>query len=256
MTKPHAGSEGPGLWPKLCINGIENAALLAFIIFKTYLLKEFGKQAYSDTAYFNFEGNEPLQKCFNRDLDPGRIITELGILHRRAIKPGGTLIIFDEIQFCNPALTALKYFYENAPQYHIVCAGSLLGVALSKPLSFPVGKVDLRVLRPMSFYEFVLANGEERLLAALAELALGEPVPEAFTGRLMDLLNTYYIVGGMPEAVAKWLETRDVSEVENIQRGILNSYELDFAKHAPVTDIPKLSLIWQSIPSQLARERR
>jgi len=221
---------------------------------KTYLLKEFDKQAYNDIAYFNFEGNETLQKCFERDLDPERIIVELGMLHRRAIKPGETLLVFDEIQFCNRALTALKYFYENAPHFHIACAGSLLGVALAKPLSFPVGKVDLRVLRPMSFYEFALASGEEAMLSFLAALGREKPVPEAFAGRLTDLLTAYYIVGGMPEAVAKWLETRDVAEVEVVQRRILDSYELDFAKHAPVSDIPKLNLIWKSIPSQLARE--
>ena len=221
---------------------------------KTYLLKEFGKQAYDDMAYFNFEGNEPLHKCFERDLDPERIIIELGVLHRRAIKPGETLLVFDEIQFSNRALTALKYFYENAPQYHIACAGSLLGVALAKPLSFPVGKVDLRFLRPLSFFEFALANGEEEMLSFLAGLHREKPVPETFTGRLTDLLTAYYIVGGMPEAVAKWLDTRDVAEVENVQRRILDSYELDFAKHAPVSDIPKLNLIWKSIPSQLARE--
>jgi predicted AAA+ superfamily ATPase len=168
--------------------------------------------------------------------------------------PGKTLLVFDEIQFCSRALTALKYFYENTPQYHIACAGSLLGVALAKPLSFPVGKVDLRVLRPMSFYEFALAAGEEEMLAFLAGLGREVPVPEAFTGRLTDLLTAYYIVGGMPEAAAKWLETHDVTEVEAVQRRILDSYELDFSKHAPVSDIPKLNLIWKSIPSQLARE--
>jgi predicted AAA+ superfamily ATPase len=221
---------------------------------KTYILKEFGKQAYADVAYFNFEGNEPLQKCFERDLDPKRIIAELGVLHHGAIKPGTTLIILDEIQFCNRALTALKYFCEDAPQYHIAAAGSLLGVALSKPLSFPVGKVDLRALRPLSFYEFMLAAGEQEMTAFLAGLGVEKPVPETFTGRLTDLLNIYYLVGGMPEAAAKWFETRDIAEVETIQRRILDSYELDFAKHAPAADIPKLNLIWKSVPSQLARE--
>jgi len=221
---------------------------------KTYLLKEFGKKAYADLAYFNFEGNEPLQKCFDQDLDPQRIISELGVFHHRAIKPGETLIIFDEIQFCNRALTALKYFYENAPQYHIVCAGSLLGIALSKPLSFPVGKVNLHVLRPLSFYEFMLANREEELAGFLAELAADKEIPELFTAKLRELLRNYYVAGGMPEAAAKWIETKDVAEVEAVQRRILDAYELDFAKHAPATDIPKLDLIWKSIPSQLARE--
>ena len=221
---------------------------------KTYLLKEFGKQAYSDFAYFNFEGNEPLQKCFDRDLDPQRIISELGVFHRRAIKPGETLVIFDEIQFCNRALTALKYFSEDAPQYHIACAGSLLGIALSKPLSFPVGKVDLRVLRPLGFYEFMLANGEGELADFLSELPADKDVPEIFKVKLQELLRNYYVAGGMPEAAAKWIETKDVAEVEAVQRRILDSYELDFAKHAPTADIPKLGLIWKSIPNQLARE--
>lgn len=221
---------------------------------KTYLLKDFGAQAYSDVAYFNFEGNEPLHKCFEMDLNPQRIITELGIFRRANIKPVETLIIFDEIQFCNRALTALKYFCEDAPQYHIACAGSLLGIALSKPLSFPVGKVDLHILRPMSFYEFLMANQEEQMLGFLAELDTDKEIPEIFTGRLINLLNNYYIVGGMPEAVAKYLETKDINQVEMIQRKILDSYELDFAKHTPTSDIPKVNLIWRSIPKQLARE--
>lgn len=221
---------------------------------KTYLLKEFGKKAYADLAYFNFEGNEPLQKCFDRDLDPQRIITELGVFHRKAIVPGATLVVFDEIQFCNRALTALKYFCEDLPQHHIACAGSLLGVALSKPLSFPVGKVDLRVLRPLGFYEFMLAGGEEELAASLSRLAPDQPVPEVFTARLEELLRNYFVAGGMPEAAAKWIETKDVAAVEEVQRRILDAYELDFAKHAPAADIPKLNLIWKSIPSQLARE--
>lgn len=221
---------------------------------KTYLLKEFGKKAYDDCAYFNFEGNEPLQKCFGRDLDPQRIVSELGVFHRRAIKPGKTLIIFDEIQFCNRALTALKYFYEDAPQYHIVCAGSLLGIALSKPLSFPVGKVDMRTLRPLGFYEFMLANREEELAGFLAGLPADKGVPEIFKVRLEELLRNYFVSGGMPEAAAKWIETNDVAEVEAVQRRILDSYELDFAKHAPTMDVPKLNLIWKSIPNQLARE--
>ncbi|MFC1521697.1 ATP-binding protein [Elusimicrobiota bacterium] len=221
---------------------------------KTYLLKEFSKRAYADSAYFNFEGNEPLHRCFDQDIDPQRIISELGVFRRKAIKPGETLVIFDEVQFCGRALTALKYFCENAPQYHIACAGSLLGITLSKPLSFPVGKVDMRTLRPLGFYEFMLANGEEKLADFLSELSPGKEIPEIFTTKLQELLRNYYIAGGMPEAAAKWVETKDVAEVEAIQQRILDAYELDFAKHAPVTDIPKLNLIWKSIPNQLARE--
>ncbi len=221
---------------------------------KTYLLKEFGRRAYDDVAYFNFEGNEHLQKCFERDLDPRRIVTELGVFRGKAIRPEATLIIFDEIQFCGLALTSLKYFCEKAPEYHVVCAGSLIGIAVAKPFSFPVGKVDFLTLRPMGFYEFVLAEQGKDILDFLSGLKKSEPIPELFTGRLVDLLRNYYITGGMPEAVAKWVETKDVSAVEMVQQQILDSYELDFAKHAPVADIPRLNLIWKSIPSQLARE--
>nr|WP_114299733.1 ATP-binding protein [Anaerobacterium chartisolvens] len=221
---------------------------------KTYILNEFGRENYDEVSYFNFEGNPSLAERFEQDLDPRRIITELGILGKKAIKPMKTLIIFDEIQFCNKALTSLKYFYEMAPEYHIVCAGSLLGIALSKPLSFPVGKVDFLTLRPMCFYEFALANEEQMLLDYIESLSSYETVPQMFADKLSALLKTYYITGGMPEAVAKWIETKDVSEVERIQDVILDSYEVDFAKHAPAADFPKMSLIWKSIPGQLAKE--
>ena len=221
---------------------------------KTWLLEEFGRECYSDVAYFNFEGNAALSARFEGDLDVRRIISELGILRQKSIASAETLIIFDEIQFCNQALTSLKYFCENAPEYHVVCAGSLLGVALSKPLSFPVGKVDFLTLRPMSFEEFLLANGEEMLCEHLRALPPYEKVSELFTERLEILLKTYYIVGGMPEAVQTWLDTHDIAALEKVQQAILDSYELDFAKHAPPKDFPKLAAIWRSIPLQLAKE--
>ena len=221
---------------------------------KTYLLKEFGAQLFPDTAYFNFEGNTPLQQRFDTDMDVERIITELGVLRKKAIQPRETLVIFDEIQFCPKALTALKYFCENAPQYHVVCAGSLLGIALSKPSSFPVGKVDFLTLRPMSYYEFLLANGEDMLCDYLRGLSLFEPVSDLFAEKLKNYLRTYYITGGMPEVVAQWLQTKDASVVDAVQRKILDGYEFDFAKYAPAKDFPKLSLIWHSIPQHLARE--
>jgi len=220
---------------------------------KTYLLTQFGREYYDGIAYFNFEGNPALAERFEQDLDPRRILMELGILSGKQIKPQSTLIIFDEIQFCNTALTSLKYFYEQVPEYHIVCAGSLLGIALSGPLSFPVGKVDFLTMRPMSFYEFLLANGEQMLIEYLENADI-ETVPQMFADKLTTILKTYYITGGMPEVVAKWLEGQDLAEVERIQDVILNSYELDFAKHAPASDFPKLSLIWKSIPDQLAKE--
>lgn len=221
---------------------------------KTYTLNQFGKENYEDVAYFNFEGNQSLAQRFEQDLDPKRIIMELGVFIGKKIKEQSTLIFFDEIQFCNNALTALKYFHEQAPQYHIVCAGSLLGIALSKPLSFPVGKVDFLTLRPMCFYEFLLANDEEMLLEYIDKLDIQNPIPQIFTDKLVTFYKTYLVTGGMPEVVAKWIESKDIAEVERIQDMILNSYELDFAKHAPATDFPKLSLIWKSIPDQLAKE--
>jgi len=221
---------------------------------KTYLLKMFGEKYYNDTAYFNFEGNTSLQERFERDLDSRRIIEELGILRGKPIKQEETLIIFDEIQFCNKALTSLKYFCENAPDYHIVSAGSLLGISLSKPLSFPVGKVDFLTLYPMSFYEFLLANGEDMLCDYLQKLTKAEAISSLFTGKLENYLRSYYITGGMPEVVDTWLKTKDITLVEDMQGKILNSYELDFAKHTLLKDYPKLSLIWKSIPNQLARE--
>lgn len=219
---------------------------------KTWLLKEFGKNNYEDIAYFNFEGNTSLQERFSQNLDISRIIEELSILHNKKIQPEKTLIIFDEIQFCNEALTSLKYFYEDAPQYHVVCAGSLLGILLSKPLSFPVGKVDFLELKPMNFYEFLLANNEKMLLDFLEKNT--EKVPSTFEQKLINYLKNYYIVGGMPEVVSKWIETKDIEQVEKIQDIILNSYELDFAKHAPLSDTPKLSLIWDYIPRELSKE--
>ncbi|WP_010254177.1 ATP-binding protein [Treponema primitia] len=221
---------------------------------KTWLLKEFGEEYYDDTAYFSFEGNDPLHARFAGDFDVRRIITELGVYRKKNIEPGKTLIIFDEIQFCGRALSSLKYFCEDAPEYHIVCAGSLLGLALSGPLSFPVGKVDFQTLRPLSFYEFLLANGEALLCKHLEKFPVEEPVPELFAGMLERYVRTYYITGGMPEAVANWIANHDIEKLEAVHRKILDSYELDFAKHAPTGEFPKLRAVWHSIPAQLAKE--
>jgi predicted AAA+ superfamily ATPase len=221
---------------------------------KTWLLKEFGTAHYEDIAYFNFEGNDALGERFEHDLDVTRIITELGIVRHKAIQPEKTLIVFDEIQFCNRALTALKYFYENAPEYHIICAGSLLGIALSKPLSFPVGKVELLTLYPMNFLEFLLASGEDMLCEHLQSLNPDEKVSDLFADKLESYLRTYYITGGMPEVVETWICTKDITQVEAVQQQILDNYQLDFAKHAPSRDFPKLAAIWRSIPQQLSKE--
>ncbi len=221
---------------------------------KTYLLKEFGKRYYEETAYFNFEETEALKAVYEKDYDTKRIVFELGLHCGKTIQPGTTLLIFDEIQECGRAITALKYFCENAPEYHIVCAGSLLGIALQKQLSFPVGKVDFLTLYPMSFLEYVRAGNEEVLANYIEQYKKGDDLPAVVSEKLELLLKKYYVTGGMPEAVETWFRTNSIEQVENVQQAIINSYELDFAKHAPAKDFPKLSAIWRSIPEQLAKE--
>ncbi len=221
---------------------------------KTYLLKEFGKRYYEDIAYFNFEETGALNTVFEKDYDVQRIVLELGLFAGKSLKPESTLIILDEIQECGKALTAMKYFCENAPEYHIVCAGSLLGIALQKQLSFPVGKVDFLTLYPMSFSEFLRACGPENLADYLDRFKKGDPLPELIAERFSTFLRQYYITGGMPEVVYTWKQTHSMEEVECVQQAIINSYELDFAKHAPAKDFPKLTAIWRSIPEQLAKE--
>ncbi len=221
---------------------------------KTYLLKDFGNRYYDNIAYFNFEETDSLSSVFEKDYDTKRIILELELFLGRSIKPGSTLIILDEIQECGRALTAMKYFCENAPEYHIVCAGSLLGIALHKQFSFPVGKVDFLTLYPMSFSEFLRACGSETLADYVDNFKKGDTVPEPIGDKLTTFLRQYYITGGMPEVVSTWQKTNNIEEVERVQQNIINSYELDFAKHAPTKDFPKLTAIWRSIPEQLAKE--
>ncbi len=221
---------------------------------KTYLLKEFGKLYFESIAYFNFEENPALAEVFEKDYDTDRIVFELGLHNRKTIDPQNTLIILDEIQECGRAITAMKYFCENAPQYHIVCAGSLLGIALQKQLSFPVGKIDFLTLYPMSFSEFVRACDGDMVADFVENFKRGDVLPSIVSSKLENLLRQYYITGGMPEVVDTWCRTRNIEEVEVVQQAIINSYELDFAKHAPAKDFPKLSAIWRSIPEQLAKE--
>lgn len=221
---------------------------------KTYLLKDFGNRYYDNVAYFNFEETDSLISVFEKDYDTKRIILELELFLGKSIKPGATLIILDEIQECDRALTAMKYFCENAPEYHIVCAGSLLGIALQKQLSFPVGKVDFLTLYPMSFSEFLRACGSETLADYIENFKKGDTVPEPIGDKLTTFLRQYYITGGMPEVVSTWQKTNNIEEVERVQQNIINSYELDFAKHAPTKDFPKLTAIWRSIPEQLAKQ--
>ena len=172
------------------------------------------------------------------------------------IIPEKTLIIFDEIQDCPKVLNSMKYFCENAPEYHIACAGSLLGIALAKPSSFPVGKVNFMQIDPMTFSEFLIANGDENLVTYMQSVDKIEPIPDAFFNPLYEKLKMYYVTGGMPESVLMWTEARDVSAMQEVLSGIISAYERDFAKHPSISEFPKISMIWKSIPSQLARENK
>lgn len=223
---------------------------------KTWTLREFGRTRYDDVAYFNFESSPSLGSIFDTTKDPRRLIETLSILHGSRIEPGRTLIVFDEVQESNSALNALKYFAEETPDHHIACAGSLLGVALSRPGSFPVGKVDILNVHPMTFFEFLRACGDEALVSYLESIDTIQPLPEPIESRLYERLATYLLIGGMPEPVQAWAEDTDVTRARSAQRDILTAYELDFAKHAPPRDIARIGHVWRSIPAQLARENR
>lgn len=223
---------------------------------KTWALKEFGARNYADVAYFNFDEHGDLSKLFESTKDVARLLDNLAILHGKPIVPGKTLLIFDEIQECNAALNSLKYFQENSPDQHVACAGSLLGITLSKPASFPVGKVDFLTLHPLSFHEFLKANGDANLADYLRHVDRIEALPDIFFNPLVERLKTYFVTGGMPEPVRSWTEERDVNLVQESLKSLLDAYALDFSKHAPVKDIPKLDLLWTSIPSQLSRENK
>jgi predicted AAA+ superfamily ATPase len=221
---------------------------------KTWLMKEFGKQAYADTVYINFDSNSRMADLFSADLDTDRLIMGLELYAGRKINPDNTLLIFDEVQEVPRALASLKYFYENAPQYNIVCAGSLLGIALHQGTSFPVGKVDFLKLYPLSFSEFLMATGNERFAELLKKQDY--EMITSFKQTYIDALKHYYFVGGMPEAVQSFAESKDFNEVRAIQKRILAAYEQDFSKHAPNEIVPKIRMLWNSIPSQLARENK
>jgi len=222
---------------------------------KTWLLNEFGKTCFDDVLYINFENASNLEELFNGVIEPQRIIDMLGALHGKKIIPEKTLLIFDEVQEIPRALTSLKYFAENAPEYPICCAGSLLGVALHKGTSFPVGKVDFLTLQPLTFEEFLIANGEETLCDFIIKSHV-EALLQAFIDKLTDYLKLYFVIGGMPAAVKTWIEERDFNKVEEKQLAILDTYTQDFSKHAPSSIVPKLRYLWNSIPSQLAKENR
>lgn len=221
---------------------------------KTWLMKEFGKQAYEDTIYINFDSNSRMADLFAADLDTERLIVGLELYAGRKINPDTTLLIFDEVQEVPRALASLKYFYENAPQYQIVCAGSLLGIALHQGTSFPVGKVDFLKLYPLSFSEFLMATGNERFVELLKKRDY--EMVSSFKQIYIEALKQYYFVGGMPEAVESFTESKDFTEVREIQKRILEAYEQDFSKHAPNEIVPKIRMLWNSIPSQLAKENK
>ena len=221
---------------------------------KTWLMKTFGKEEYAQCAYVNFEKNKRLQSIFEDDFDIERIIMALQIETGITIQPENTLIILDEIQEAEGALTSLKYFQENAPQYHVISAGSLLGVVLNKHTSFPVGKVDFMNLYPLSFPEFLDAMDEKPLLDLLE--SNDWKLIKSFNTKYRELLKQYYYIGGMPEVVFSFKQEKNFNKVRILQKQILAAYEQDFSKHAPNEIVPRIRMLWNSIPAQLAKENK
>lgn len=222
---------------------------------KTYLLKEFGSEYFDNFCYINFESAGKYSAIFEYDYDVKRILREIELAENVKIIAGKTLLIFDEIQECPKAITSLKYFCENLQELHLVCAGSLLGVAIKKEnISFPVGKVNRMQLYPMSFKEYLQAVGEGKYIELFNDWNINREIPELYTVPLERHLKNYYIVGGMPEAVKEFAESGDYAEVAKIQDEILSDYSDDFSKHAPISEIEKIRMIWDSIPKQLAKE--
>lgn len=221
---------------------------------KTWIMKEFGASEYESVAYVNFENNAMMKNLFEEDFSIDRIL--LAIEAVTGINPiaGKTLIIFDEIQEAPRGLTALKYFCENAPQYHLMAAGSLLGIAIHKGVSFPVGKVDFINLFPMTFEEFLSAMQEEKLIKLLN--STDWKLISLFKEQLINLLRQYYFVGGMPAVVLSYCKEKDLKRVRELQNNILSSYDQDFSKHAPTADVPRIRMVWNAIPAQLAKENK
>lgn len=221
---------------------------------KTYILREFGEKYYQKVAYVNCDKNEMVEKIFAQDYNIDRILLSLSALLHVNIESENTLIIFDEIQENPTVLNSLKYFCEDAPQYHVAVAGSLLGISLHSDVSFPVGKVDMIKMYPMTFDEFLLAIGEQSLVEVLAKGDFS--LIDSLSLRFIDCLRQYYYVGGMPAAVLEFSETKNLEEVRNIQKQILFDYRRDFSKHAPSQEVPRINMVWDSIPSQLAKENK
>lgn len=223
---------------------------------KTWVLKEFGNRYYENVAYFNFDENEAYRQFFETTKDVQRILQNLMFASGQSIAPEKTLVIFDEVQDCPQVINSLKYFNENASDYHVVCAGSLLGIALAKPASFPVGQVDFMDIHPMTFSEFLLANGDIKLVEYLKHVETISPLPDAFFNPLYEKLKMYFVTGGMPESVKMWTQEHSIELMQTALFNILSAYERDFAKHPSPSEFPKISLLWKSIPSQLSRENK
>ncbi|WP_413853865.1 ATP-binding protein [Candidatus Ruminimicrobium bovinum] len=221
---------------------------------KTWLMKEFGKTEFKKVIYINFEKDKDVAEFFSKDLNVKRIIRDLEIKFEYNIVAEDTLIILDEIQECSKALTALKYFYEDVPQYNIICAGSLLGIYLHSGVSFPVGKVEILYIYPLSFYEFLDALGQEKLCNVIKEQDYS--LLSSFENKINELLKYYFYIGGMPEVVNDYAETKNILNVRKIQKQIISNYERDFSKHVPKITFPKLKLLWENIPNQLAKEHK
>lgn len=220
---------------------------------KTWLMRKFGENYYSSVAYINFENNDRMKQLFDKDYDIDRLIFGLQIESNTQIDEN-TLVIFDEIQEVPKALTSLKYFKENAPQYHVLAAGSALGVGLHEGFSFPVGKVDFLNLYPMTFLEFLQASENNQLVDLIKSRDFD--LMTVFKDKLIDLLKHYYFIGGMPEAVFVYQETYDLNQVRDVHRRLIDGYEQDFSKHVPNLLLPRVRMAWQSIPAQLSRENR
>lgn len=223
---------------------------------KTTILKEFGNTYYDDLAYFAFDRKNELIDVFNENLDPNKIIDKLSIIRNKKIQKEKTLIVFDEIQECPNAITALKYFNEEANDYHIVSCGSLLGLLLARNFSFPVGKVDILNMYPLSFKEFLKANNEDMICEYIKDFDVNSEMYDIVYKKAYEYYKEYLVVGGMPEVVKAWITNRDINEVEKIQDDLITGYELDFAKHADLKDVPKIINVWENISNELAKENK
>lgn len=223
---------------------------------KTWVLREFGRRYYENVAYFNFDENEEYRQFFETTKDVGRILQNLVFASGQTVTPEKTLVIFDEVQDCPNVINSLKYFCENGSEYHIACAGSLLGIALAKPSSFPVGKVDFMDISPMSFSEFLVANGDGNFVEYLRSIEEISPIPNAFFNPLYEKMKMYFVTGGLPESVKMWTQERNIEMMQTALLNIIGAYERDFGKHPHPSEFPKISLLWKSIPSQLSKENK